>query len=220
MILVCGPPRSGTSMVAGILSLCGAFPGFTIGPVPHNTKGTFQNSVILELIMNMLIAFQLFNEWGMHVIPERSPFISDLKKHVDETLLAQGANGLPMMVKAPQISLIWETWHQSYPAAKWVWCDRDKDAVARSCMRASRYESLTDSPYSFLDWKEWVDAHDDKLFEMASAELDLTIIDTRKVADGDYSQIMAFVEEVGLEWREDAVNEFVDKGMLTQTGRK
>ena len=220
MILVTGPPRSGTSMVAGILAICGAFPGFTIGPVPHNAKGTFQNQVIMELIINMLIAFRLYNEWGMHVIPERSPFIADLRERVDQTLLAQGANGLQMMVKAPQISLMWETWHQAYPEAKWIWCDRDKEAVARSCIRAAKYESLTDPPYNFQEWKAWVEAHDTKLFEIAEEIEDFTIIDSRKVADGDYDHLKSFVDYAGLVWKEEEINEFVDKGMLTETGRR
>ena len=223
MIIITGPPRSGTSMIAGILVKCGAFAGQTIGPVPHNEKGTFQNQLIMEkLIIPMLIVFRLYNEWGMHVIPERTPFVADLWEYADGILRNDPhyKDGLLLMVKAPQIALMWQTWNFAFPKARWIWCDRDKEAIARSCIRAARYESLTDPPYNFREWKEWVEAHDAKLFEMAEEKLDIAVIDTRKVADGDFTQIKAFVDMAGLEWNEEGIVEFVDKDMLTKTGRQ
>ena len=45
-ILVTGAARSGTSMTAGIIHLCGAFGGKLSGPTTYNKKGMFENGTI------------------------------------------------------------------------------------------------------------------------------------------------------------------------------
>jgi hypothetical protein len=42
-IIITGCARSGTSMIAGIINLCGAWKGVTSGPNKYNAKGMFEN---------------------------------------------------------------------------------------------------------------------------------------------------------------------------------
>ena len=44
-IIITGCARSGTSMIAGIIHLCGAWKGNTSGPNKYNKKGNYNNSV-------------------------------------------------------------------------------------------------------------------------------------------------------------------------------
>ena len=48
-ILVTGCARSGTSLVAGIVNICGAFGGVTRPGNPANEKGLFENISIQEI---------------------------------------------------------------------------------------------------------------------------------------------------------------------------
>ena len=50
-ILLTGCARSGTSLTAGIVNLCGAFGGIMSGPNRNNAKGMFENSKIRNTII-------------------------------------------------------------------------------------------------------------------------------------------------------------------------
>jgi hypothetical protein len=50
-ILITGCARSGTSMTAGIVHICGAFGGRMSGPTPNNRKGMFENEEVRNQIV-------------------------------------------------------------------------------------------------------------------------------------------------------------------------
>jgi hypothetical protein len=47
-ILITGAARSGTSMTAGVINICGAFGGVLSGPNKNNKKGMFENNRIRQ----------------------------------------------------------------------------------------------------------------------------------------------------------------------------
>lgn len=50
-ILITGCARSGTSMVAGVINMCGAFGGSMSGPNHNNAKGMFENARVRNNIV-------------------------------------------------------------------------------------------------------------------------------------------------------------------------
>lgn len=55
-LFVLGLPRSGTSMIAGAISICGAWTGSTVpGGSPENPKGFFEHTVIREHVTKKIL---------------------------------------------------------------------------------------------------------------------------------------------------------------------
>jgi len=69
-LLVLGAHRCGTSMLAGLLALHGAFTGQTLPPGRHNPKGYWEHMGINEANENMLAHLQISWDWPF-VLPLR-----------------------------------------------------------------------------------------------------------------------------------------------------
>ena len=88
-ILVTGLPRSGTSMVAGILAEIGIFTGPTIAGGESNPKGFFENEAIREGIIKVILKSRDFCPLGVTSLPPKNfneVFTFDNGKSVKEIL--------------------------------------------------------------------------------------------------------------------------------------
>ncbi len=141
-ILVLGMHRSGTSVIARMLNLCGASLGHDlIPPKQDNERGFWENSAILALHERFLA--QSGFQWHRVVTPTKDwldapaarRFMSDLAPILDEEF---GGSEL-FLVKDPRLSLLAPLWLAALPKAAirpvFVIAIRHPDEVAASLQR-------------------------------------------------------------------------------------
>lgn len=218
-ILITGCARSGTSLVAGAIHMCGAFGGIMSGPNPANRKGMFENTVIRENITKSYLrqlGVDPLGQWPLPDINNLSIPI-DWKARVEKVIVEQGYKEGKWMYKGAKMALFWPVWHYAFPRAKWVIVRRKPGDIANSClqtgfMRAFRNRTIQRAigvPSEREGWLWWVKRHIHCFVSMIEEGLNCFQIWPERMVEGDYEQLMSLMEWLGLEWN-SKVLEFID----------
>lgn len=208
-ILITGCARSGTSMTAGIIQMCGAFGGKTLCNQgnKNNRKGFFENGEIRENLVKPYLTLCGADPLGQDPLPVLENLIplANLKDKVEETYTYQGHVGGPWYYKGAKICLIWPTWHKAFPRAKWIIVRREDEEIIQSCLKTGFMRAFKDE----AGWQSWIDTHKLRFQEMVDNHLDVVEVWPSKFVHGDYSEIKGVVEDLGLKWKEEEVKDFV-----------
>lgn len=209
-ILITGAARSGTSMVAGIIKICGGWGGKMTGATNWNRKGQFENSFIREHIVKPYfrsIGFDPLCQKPLPAIKNVVPY-PELRTKVMDTFKSQGYNnGVPLFYKGPKMSIVWPIWHAAFPNARWLIVRRDPDQIANSCMRTSFMRAYRDT----AGWLEWVQTHIERFEEMKNNIKDVTEVWSEDLIRGEITIIKKFIEDTpGLNWNDEAVRDFIE----------
>lgn len=215
-IFVTGLPRSGTSLVTGVLNICGAWVGDTFPGDPFNRKGTFENKAIRENLLKPYLALIPSDPLGLDPLPPLNvePFIDPQRwrKLVLDTVSAQGYRGGPWAYKDAKLALCWRIWAEAFPDAKWVIAHRPGEDVIASCIRAEPMARRMG--YRAERWIEWASA-----YEKHRDGITRKVVPVRSDAlFGDLAGIARVVEQLGLTWRSGIVRDFIDR-RLWNAGR-
>lgn len=218
-ILITGCARSGTSMVAGAINICGAFGGMMSGPNRNNQKGMFENSRIREEITKPYLRGINMDPMGQYPLPDIKslPIPSDWRAKVEEVIRHEGYKGGPWFYKGAKMCLFWPVWHYAFPRAKWIIVRRRSADIADSClktafMRAFRnpaIRKLVGAPTERDGWIWWIRQHLDRFREMQDEGLNTRIVWPERMVDADYEDIKDAIEWLGLKW-DSKVLEFID----------
>jgi len=206
-IFVTGIERSGNSIVARILSLCGAFTGKTT-IMSENLK--------LKNLVDFFYKSQGYDVRGQYPLPNLNnlsiPFI--WKDKVLEILNREEYDPSKLwMYKSSRLSQIWPVWNYSFPDAKWLIVRRRSADVVYSCMNTDFMDAYSDKTIQQLigvegereGWLWWIHQHEDRFVEMIQAGLNTKIIWPERLLNGDYRQIYDMLEWVGLKWKDDII---------------
>ena len=211
-IIVTGCARSGTSMISGVLSACGAFFGDTYAGTPQNAKGFFENKRVREHVIKPMMLKLDADPLGQHPLPPRDadPEYADLAGDVRRYIVDDGYKSGVWAVKGAKILLQWRAWARAFPQAKWVVVWRSPEAIADSCLRTPFMRRRT----SKAEWMQWVAEHmaraDDLINHVGPQAF---LVKSRDVVD-DPDSIRWVVEECGLEWNGAAVCDFVEPELM------
>ena len=210
-ILITGAARSGTSLTAGIISICGAFGGNATGSTPYNKKGQFENTHIRNNIVKHYLVRMCADKLGQRPLPDvynLLPFL-ELRGEIEQTMWREGYTDGPWYYKGAKMCLVWPMWHKAFPQARWIVVRRKPEDIADSCMRTPFMRA-----YNTVDgWLGWVAEHEERFSEMElmGSMMDVTEIHTEDIVRGDFSVIKSFIDSVdGLSWSEHFINQFVD----------
>lgn len=211
-ILITGAARSGTSMIAGIINICGAWGGKMAGKTRYNKKGMFENSEIRETLVKPALERMGCDRLGQNPLPDignvknaNKYFTTYWRRTVDKIVNNQGYISGPWMYKGAKMCLIWPIWDVAYPLAKWVIVRRNDQDIVNSCMKTGfmkRYKTPE-------GWGIWVDEHKERFNEMRNAGLDIIEVWPTKAIQGDLAEAQAMIEKLGLQWMEQEVSEFI-----------
>ena len=209
-ILITGCARSGTSMVAGIVNICGAFGGTMSGPTEFNKKGMFENACIRNNIMKPYLKGIKCDPLGQDPLPKPFDglplFEPDLKVQVKETMKDEGYESGSWFYKGAKMCLIWPLWNLAFPKAKWIIVRRRDEDIINSCMHTNFMRAYN----NVAGWQKWVDTHKERFEEMKCRASSITEIWPEQfVEHGDFSHIRKVVEEYGLEWKKEEIEEFI-----------
>jgi hypothetical protein len=218
-IIITGCARSGTSMVAGAIALCGAFGGVTVGSNKYNAKGMYENARIRESITKPYLRNLGVDPLGQYPLPDITslPIPSDWRAMVEQVIRDEGYPGGPWYYKGAKCTLFWPVWNYAFPNAKWIIVRRRSGDIANSCINTGFMRAFRDRKFQRIvgvtterdGWLWWVNQHLDRFREMMDHGLNIKIVWPERMVDGDYSQLMEMIEWLGLKW-DSKVLEFVD----------
>ena len=194
-ILITGVERSGSTLIARILDLCGVWSGYC--------NNMFENQTIVG-----------FNNELLNLSPIGLPDVDTLQipvnwgKSINGVLVAQKGLGKPWMVKHSGLTRLWPVWNYAYPDAKWLIVRRRTGDVIQSCIKTGYMRIFKDpvirSEFFFETeeqaWLWWVHQYEKRFVQMIEAGLNCRIIWPERMVTGDYQQIYETIEWLGLKW--------------------
>jgi len=219
-ILITGAARSGTSMTAGVIHICGAFGGNTSGPNQYNQKGMFENVEIRNNMSKPYLTSLGCDPLGQKPLPNtRQVFEAtedearQWRARVEQVMCQQGYKDGPWYYKGAKMCLVWYLWHLAFPDAKWIIVRRDKHDIVRSCLRTAFMRKYHDA----VGWHKWVEVHERRFQQMIHTGLDVMEVWPKKAIEGDMDEFKRMAEWLGLTWQQKQVEAFIDPALY---GRK
>jgi len=218
-ILITGAARSGTSMVAGAVHLCGAWGGNMSGPTPNNKKGMYENARIRNDITKPYLRQLGVDSMGQYPLPDVNtiPIPIDWRRRVEKVIISEGYNEGPWFYKGAKMCLFWPVWHYAFPDAKWLIVRRKTSDIINSCVRTGFMRAFTNPEIRAMvgardeqeGWLWWVRKHEERFVEMIEAGLNVKIVWPQRMVNGDYKQLYETMEWLGLKWNSEVLS-FVD----------
>ncbi len=209
-ILITGAARSGTSMTAGVINLCGAWGGELAKATPYNKKGMYENRVIVnEMVKPLLIAVGA-DPMGQKPLPNIRDFEEidsvQWREKFIKIMKSQGYKDHDiMMYKGAKMCLMWNLWDRAFPNAKWIIVRRRSEDIISSCMKTGFMSKYKDRN----GWLLWVREHVKRFREMYENRLDVREVFPQEMIDGNYIEMESTIKWLGLEWKEQTVKDFI-----------
>jgi hypothetical protein len=210
-VFILGVPRSGTSLVTGLLALNGLWVGRTLAGDVSNPKGYFENIALRDGVNKELLSQLGYDRFGVQSLPPAVglPRAPGLRKLVLSSIAAEGYDGSrPWGFKDPKLTLTWPIWHQEFPQARWIVVRRPTSSVVQSCLRAPFMRRHSTDPKF---WRRLVAEYDQRLDRMQTAGLWLRRIRASEIIEGQLDRIAEIAQELGLNWNSDNAQDFVDR---------
>lgn len=213
-VFITGFPRSGTSMVTGILASCGLWMGPTIKGNADNAKGFFENREIRDAIVKPALRMMGCDPAGTIRLPrpQALPFDPTLRHRVLTTMAGQGHDGRRIWgYKEPKLALLWPQWMHAFPDAHWVIVEREEDSVVASCVNTGFMQATSVDPEF---WRTLIARYSERLDLLETTAHKVTRISADQVASGDHGAISSLVAELGLTWSARDATRFVDQSLF------
>lgn len=211
-IFVTGIERSGTSVVAGMLKLCGVWAG---------SISKMQENRALSALVDSLYRSIGADVTGQYPLPdlENLTIPYTWKTQVTQILAKQQYSAGPWMYKSARLVQLWPVWHYAFPNARWLIIRRRTGDVLYSCEKTMWMRAFKDpvilKQFGFSSEKEgwlwWIHQHEQRFVEMIEAGLDCRIIWPDRMATGDFRQMMETVNWLRLPWSVDAMQYAAEK---------
>jgi len=206
-------------MVAGIVSLCGAFGGKLSGPTRYNQSGMFENREIRSYLVKKWLTGERYDTMGQRPLPDigrckdvAPKMAESWQVNVENIMRKHGYVRGPWFYKGSMMCFMWPIWALAFPEARWLIVRRDDEEIARSCLRTGFMRAFRD----LTGWLWWVGEHKDRFQEMAEAGLMIREVWAEKIVRGELREIREAINWLGLNWNEKAVIDFVAPGLWGQ----
>lgn len=201
-VFVTGIERSGSSLIARIIALCGAFSG--------KTTGMCENVAIKELMDQYYRSIKA-DVRGQYPLPTSTqlPIPHNWKDLVEGRLRTEGYTGNPIwMYKGSRLGQTWPVWNYAYPDAKWIIVRRRTGDVIESCLKTGFMNAFGDKTIQQLvgvdnerdGWLWWVHQHEKLFTDMIETGLNVKVIWPERMLDGNFQQIHEMLNWIDLPW--------------------
>lgn len=218
-ILITGAGRSGSSMVAGVLNICGAFGGRMSGADRINGRGVYENDTIHDEIVVPYLNSIGADIFGQYPLPrtDKLPIPADWNRKITSAIYDNGYKSGPWMYKSSSLCLLWPIWSYAFPNAKWVIVRRRTGDIVQSCMKTDFMKAFKDptirervyAPTEADGWKWWVNQYLRNLRNMIEEGLNCHILWPERMVRGDYQQMFEVVDWCSLQWKSEVLS-FID----------
>ncbi len=197
-ILVTGLPRSGTSLVAGLLAESGAWVGRTVPGGPPNPRGFFEHVALREGVNKGILRALGADPLGVRRLPAPDELlpVDNLRQTVHRILREEGYDGTrPWLFKDAKLTLLWPLWAQAFPQARWVIVERPVDDVIRSCQRT---HFMAQHGLDEGQWRAWAEAYQRRLQALRAGVAWWRNLASHPLARGETAPFAALAEALGL----------------------
>lgn len=201
-ILITGIPRSGISIIAGVINHCGAYGGVKAEedydgrcPMEHEKI----KSLIMKPLMNGLCQNSMPSTKDCHRVA--SPLSEALRRRVQRFIdHPDGA----WFYASSQLCLTWPIWHEAFPNAKWIIVRRDDKDIIDACMKTTYMKAYSDAS----GWQSWIDKYRAKFDEMLNIQY-LSNVWPNKSIDGNIDDLQRLIKNFELKWDAERVADFL-----------
>jgi len=221
-ILITGCPRSGTGMVAGILSIAKVFGGYV--------DRMYENITIREVYIKNYLRSVGMDADACCPIVAKYPiaFPEYWEEKITECLTKQGVHNQEWYYKDSRNAVLWRLWSLAFPQSRWIIVRRSDEDIIESCQKTG-YMRTFDSeavrrhigvPNAEEGWK-WVIGEYKNCFTKIQSTFpnNYREIWPEKMAAGDYSEITELLQWLGLAVDIDKVKDYI-KPKLYKTSKK
>lgn len=218
-IFVLGLPRSGTSLVAGVLGICNAWMGRTLPGGVENPKGFFEHIILREQVNKKILAQLGCDPLGVTSLPPPGAVrgIPGLRDTIYRVISAEGYDGKhPWLLKDAKITLLWPAYLDAFPDARWIIVRREVDDIVKSCLNTPFMNQHSSDPGL---WRGWAEEYLLRLEKLKSVCPSSSEIWPQQLVEGELGPLRELVANLGLEWKGSEVNEFIDSSCWHGSGK-
>lgn len=211
-ILITGCPRSGTSMVAGVFHICGAFAGITDKMYENiHVRDFWVKNYLRNIGMDVNGCYPLLNQYPV-CLPEY------WNEKISSDFICQGLSSTESwMYKDCRNALLWKLWNLSFPDAVWVIVRRKTEDIIESCKKTTYMGTfLKKDIYPQLGvqsvesaWQWVVDEYVFRFDKIINNVKTHFTIWPEKIAQGDFEEIKSVVVGLGLSWKDKEVKSYI-----------
>ena len=197
-ILITGVPRSGSSAIAAVINICGAFAG------TMSKKGMYSNDTIREFFVKPYLDRLNVDVDGQNPLPSTDSVIVPAywKDRIEQAIIDDGYKDGAWMYKDSRLTVTWPLWNISFPDAKWIIVRRRTGDVIQSCMKTGYMKAFEDE----AGWLTMVDAYEERFRQMIAEGINHRIIWPERMVDGDFNQLYELCDWLGLKWDNKAMD--------------
>ncbi len=207
-ILIASAPRSGSSCVSGLVQLHGFSLGRDVATVKDtfNEKGYFENEVILNFNRSVL------EQIGVDVFCVEPPTEEQVQKslefvgHLRDVVFDRQFSDENFSIKDPRIAILQDLYLDVFPTVKVILLRRNVHDVSNSICRMRPGLSRLDAMAAWAIY--------DRLLDDIKGKAEILEICFEDVLDDPVGSMGVFCEWAGVELKEQAVLEFVDRKMV------
>ncbi len=208
-ILVTGLPRSGTSLIAGLLGQCGVWLGRTVPGGPPNPRGFFEHIALREGVVKGILRALNCDPLGVARLPPQEGLlpVDNLREMVHQLLRREGYDGSrPWLFKDAKLTLLWPQWVAAFPQARWVIVRRDTEAVIDSCLRTHfmAWHGLDRS-----QWRAWAESYQTRLQRLTASVPWWREIHPHRLVHGDWRPFLSLAHALGLQASPTQLQDFL-----------
>lgn len=201
-VFVTGIERSGSSLMARIIQMCGAFSG--------RTTNMCEN-INLKVITDDYYKRMGIDTRGQYPLPNTLEMLIplDWRDRVSNILGSEDYDEKTIwMYKGSRIMQIWPVWKNAYPNARWVVVRRRTGDVIESCLKTGFMNAYNDKQIQRIigvkdereGWLWWVHEQEKVLREMVGSGINWMEIWPERMLDGNFDQIHEMLNWLDLSW--------------------
>lgn len=209
-ILITGLPRSGTSLTAGLLDICGVWSGTTVQASKDNIKGFFEHCALREVVNKALLSRMGCDPLGVRKLPPHElPPINNFKETIYDILIKDGYTGKqPWMFKDAKLLLLWPYYKTYFPSATWIVVKRDKEEIIDSCLRTGFMKQHSEDREF---WNAWAQNYEDRIERLKASGVKFYEINATDIVKSETrDELRKLIKKLKLKWNESKVQEFIE----------
>jgi len=210
-IFILGVPRSGTSLVAGLLGVCGAWQGTTLPATQANPRGFFENRALRNHVIRPVLEKLGCDPLGVRQLPvlESLQPIPNLAEVVLNLITRDGyVKGTPWLLKEPKLTLIWPIFMVAFPEARWIIVRRKSSDIVRSCLQTDFMAQHSSDP---CYWSHFVNQYLIRIERLKTSVKFCREVWPQRLIKHSLKPMESLTKELGLGWDYNDAIEFIDK---------
>lgn len=204
-IFIASPPRSGTSMISGLLEEHGVWTGrheISYDKIKDtNPKGVFENLDLKELTKKQM------KQAGINQMPFPPIFNGDklkFDKKLREKVYRIVGDQQYWLFKEPRLVKVNEIWQKSFPEAIWILPDRKDEDILKSMKKHPHISKQT-----HLNFQQWINEAKMKQKDIAKSSYHI-FVDPDDFIHLRHSKIQLMFDYIGIEYNKGIAEQWIE----------